>query len=287
VPPPHPASLYPRAECNGPWLDTAAHLALPEGDAARRNLWETLAAASLPPPYRECAAGAQQTDVPQTDFGLGTSRPAPADAPVAVRAWASERPELSPLLLPAIQSSEQAWLRGEGTYEHTFTTTHWIGAIKPETLASFDRLARVAELRLDAVERDGLAFMLRYESKAALVRLRRVSRTELELEIVLTLPGDLRTVPSVAAALAERPVASLLAERATLRRVRERGPRRDFFFVRDPRHELAHTDLLPATCPARRSKGADARRCFSDARSFVITDGARLDVLDEPHDLFE
>jgi len=192
-----------------------------------------------------------------------------------------------PLLLPAIQSSEQSWLRGEGTYEHTFTTTHWIGAIQPETLASFDRLARVAELRLDAVERDGLAFMLRYESKAALVRLRRVSRTELELELALTLSGELRTVPSIAAALAERPVASLLAERATLRGVRERGPRRDFFFERDPRHELAHTDLLPATCPAKRSKGADARRCFSDARSFVITDGARLDVLDEPHDLFD
>ena len=206
---------------------------------------------------------------------------------MVVRGWASERPELTSLLLPAIQASEQSWLRGEGTYQHTFTTTHWIGAIQPETLAAFDRLARVAELRLNAVERDGLAFMLRYESKAALVRLRRVSRTELGLEVALTLPGELRTVPSVAAALAERPVASLFAERATLRGVRERGPRRDFFLVRDPRHELAHTDLLPVTCPAQRSKGAAARRCFSDARSFVITDGSRLDVLDEPHDLFE
>ncbi len=290
MPPPRPS--FARAACNGPWLDADAHLALPEDDAARERLWATLAPESLPPPFLECA-GASQTAVPQTDFGLSYSHPTPLEALPPPHGWAAARPNLSALLLPTIQSIEEAWRRVDGAYEHAFTTTHWLGAIRPETLASFDRAARAAGLRLGTVERHSLAFTLRYASTGARLRLYRASRTELALELGLTIPGDLRQDPAVGAAIAERPVARRLAERVTLRGARRRGSRFDFSFAldtsRSSEDELARESLLPAACPSNRSKGRDPRRCYatSDGRTLVVAEGAYLNVLDEPHDPLE
>lgn len=292
--PPRPSASFERAECNGPWLVGDAHPALPLDDAARGRLWETLAPESLPPPFRECASGAPQTDIPETDFGLApTSRPAPLTPPRGPGGWAAERPDLAALLLPAVQTNEESWHRGEGGYEHTFVTTHWLGAVGPGTLASFDRAARAAGLRLENVDRNGLAFTLRYATNGARLRLARISRTECALDLALTIAGDLRAEPAVAAAIAERPLARRIAERATLRGARRRGARFDFFFALDARGRgedpLAHETLLPTRCPPTRSKGRDARHCSitSDARALIITDGARLDALDEPHDRFD
>ena len=277
--------------CTPPSGHSPSSAALPEDDAARRRLWQLLAPESLPPPYRESASGAPQTDIPQTDFGLAPySQPTPFGPLAPPHGWAAERPALSPLLLPAIQSSDESWRAGAGSYEHAFMTTHWFGAILPETLASFDRAARATGLRLRAVERQALAFTLRYESTGARLSLSRASRTELALELAVTISGELRADPAVAASLAERPLVNRLAERLTLRGARRRGPRCDFFFVPDAsRGEGDLANLLPAKCPASRSKGSDSRRCYvtSDGRALVITNGARFDVLDEPHDLFE
>ena len=292
--PPRPSRSFPRAECNGPWLDAYAQLALPADDAARARLWDALAPEPLPPPFRECASGGPQTDMPENDFGLAPySQPAPVEQLEPPTGWAAERPELSALLLPAVQSLEESWHRGEGSHEHAFTTAHWLGPIRPETLASFDRAARGAGLRLGAVMRRSLAFTLRYASEGARLDLSRASRTEVVLELGLTTPGELRHDPAVAAAIAARPLASRLAERVTLRSARHRGSRFDFVFALDGRRrgedELARERLAPAKCPARRSKGSDPRRCYatSDGRALVVVKEMSVAVLDEPHDAFE
>ena len=207
--------------------------------------------------------------------------------------WAAERPELSSLLLATIQSVERSWQRRGGAYERIFRTTHWLGSIGAETLASFDRSARAAGLRLDDVRRLWLAFTLRYVGKGAEVELSRVSRTEMALRLTVPHPGALEADPVVAAAIARRPLVTRLSPRLTLDGARQRGTRFDFLFVRDPRQrgeaEAENAGLILANCPAPRSKGLDHRRCYatSDASAFVITDDGRFDVLDEPHDAFD
>ena len=235
-----------------------------------------------------------QTDIPQTDFGLVPySRPSPPLEKLAPPSgWAMERPELSSLLLPAIESIERSWVRGQGAYEHIYETTHWLGSIRAETLAAFDRSARAAGLRLDDVQRDSLAFTLRYVGKAARVELARFSRTEMGLRVALTTPGDLRADPIIASAIAQRPLMTRLSQRLTLHGARQRGTRIDFLFALDKTQrsedEVAREGLIPNPCPGRRWKGRDARRCYvtSDASELVIADGGRFDVLDEPHDPF-
>ena len=160
-------------------------------------------------------AGAPQTDLPQTDFGLASySRSTPYDKLAPPSEWAAERPSLSSLLLPTMESITRSWRRRQGAYERIFTTTHWLGSVLRETLASFDRSARAAGLRLDDVERDSLAFTLRYVGKGVTLALSRRTRTEVELELAVTIPGDLRADTALAAAIAQRPLVTRLAQRA-------------------------------------------------------------------------
>ena len=294
---PPPGAQTARAECNGPWDSGETHPAIPKGEASLGRFWEYLAPATLPPPQQECMPpNAPQTDIPiaQTDFGLDSYvQLTPFEKLAPPSGWAAERPELSSLLLPTIQSIEQSWQRGDGAYERIFSTTHWLGSVRAETLASFDRSARAAGLRLDDVRRLWLAFTLRYVGKGADLKLSRVSRTEMALRLAVTIPGDLRADPAVAAAIARRPLVTRLSQRLTLNGARQRGTRFDFLFVLDKSQrsedEAASAGLIPAQCPSRRSKGIDPRRCYatSDASALVITNDGRFDVLDEPHDSFD
>ncbi len=292
---PPPSAQNARAECNGPWDSGETHPAIPTDEASLGRFWEYLAPAKLPPPHQECTApNAPQTDIPQTDFGLDFyTQPRPFEKLAPPSGWAAERPDLSSLLLPTIQSIEQSWQRADGAYERIFRTTHRLGSIRAETLASFDRSARAAGLRLDAVGRLWLAFTLRYVGKGVHLELSRVSRTEMALRLAVTIPGDLRADPVVAAAIARRPLVTRPSQRLTLDSARQRGTRFDFLFVLDQSQrsedEAARANLIPTQCPPTRSKGIDHRRCYatSDAGALVITDDRRFDVLDEPHDSFD
>ncbi|GEM_PF-6336686 len=294
IAPAPPPSTYPRAECNGPWNSGDARPAIPGDDASRERSWDLLAPERLPPPHQECMAGAPQTDLPQKDFGLASdSRPTPYDKLAPPSEWAAERPSLSSLLLPAIESITQSWRRRQGAYERIFTTTHWLGSVRRETLASFDSSARAVGLRLDDVERDSLAFTLRYVGEGVTLALSRRSRTEVELELAVTIPGDLRADAALTSAIAQRPLVTRLAQRATLERARRRGTRFEFFFAFDESRpsgdEAAREGLTPAPCPARGWKGIDPRRCYltRDRSAFVVTESRGFDVLDEPHDRFD
>ena len=143
------------------------------------------------------------------------------------------------------------------------------------------------------MRRQWLAFTLRYVGKGAELELSRVSRTEMALRLTVSIPVGLQTDPALAAAIARRPLVMRLARRLALDGARQRGTRFDFLFVRDPRQrgeaEAESAGLIPASCPPRRSKGLDHRRCYatSDASALVITDDGRFDVLDEPHEAFD
>jgi hypothetical protein len=108
-----------------------------------------------------------QSSLPPTDFGLSYAQRAPSQKLAPPSGWAAERPELSSLLLPEVQSIRESWQHRTGAHEHVFTTTHWLGSLSAEALASFDRACRAAGLRLDGVEHIGLAFTLRYVGNSA------------------------------------------------------------------------------------------------------------------------